>query len=148
MNDLNCSCHRLRKAARRITQIYDRHLAAAGLTANQHGLLTELARSGPLAMGRLSALLGMDASTLTRNLRPLAARGFVATARARDGRAREVRLTEAGAERLAAALKPWRAAERAVIRALGQRDAARLNQLLARLAAEAPAADRPTVERA
>ncbi|MDP2620367.1 MAG: MarR family winged helix-turn-helix transcriptional regulator [Hyphomicrobiales bacterium] len=144
MSDLHCTCYRLRKAARRITQIYDQHLAETGLTANQHGMLTELARSGALSMGRLSALIGMDASTLTRNLRPLARRGLIEVATARDRRAREVRLTKTGAERLAAALKPWRAAEGAVMRALGQRDAALLNDLLARVASEAPAADRPS----
>jgi len=143
MSDLHCTCYRLRKAARRVTQIYDHHLAETGLTANQHGIMAELARSGALSMGGLSALLGMEPSTLTRNLRPLAARGLIEVARARDRRGRQVRLTDKGAERLAATLKPWRAAETAVIRALGQRDAALLNDLLARLAADVPAADRP-----
>ena len=44
---------------------------------------------------------------------------------------------------IASSLAPWRKAEGAVVRALGQRDAALLNELLARLAADAPAADRP-----
>ena len=148
MSDLHCTCHRLRKAARRVTRIYDHHLAVTGLTANQHGMLAELARSGALPMGRLSARLGMDASTLTRNLRPLAGRGLIEVVGAGDGRAREVRLSEAGGERLAAALGPWRAAESAVTRALGQRDAALLNELLARVASDAPAADRPAAEQA
>ena len=143
MSDLHCTCYRLRKAARRVTQIYDRHLAETGLTANQHGIMAELARAGALSMGGLSAALGMEPSTLTRNLRPLAARGLIEVSRARDRRAREVRLTDKGAERLTATLAPWRAAETAVIRALGQRDAALLNDLLARLSADAPAADRP-----
>lgn len=143
MSDLHCTCYRLRKAARRITRIYDRHLAETGLTANQHGILSELARHGALTMGRLSALIGMDASTLTRNLRPLLERGLISVAPARDRRARHVSLTRAGGDRLDAALKPWRAAESAVMRALGQRDAALLNDLLARLAGEAPDADRP-----
>lgn len=143
MSDLHCTCYRLRKAARRVTQIYDHHLAETGLTANQHGIMAELARSGGLTMGRLSGLLGMDASTLTRNLRPLIARGLIEVARGSDKRAREVRLTGEGVQRIESTLKPWQAAEAAIVRALGQRDAALLNALLARLSAGVPAADRP-----
>ena len=142
MTDLHCTCYRLRKAARRVTQLYDRHLAGSGLTAGQHGLLTALAQAGPLPMGRLSALLGMDASTLTRNLGPLSARGLVDIRAMDDRRGREAALTEKGGAALTAALKPWRAAQGAISRALGQADAALLNELLARLASDAPAAAR------
>ena len=134
MSDLHCTCYRLRKAARQVTRIYDHHLAETGLSANQQGVMAELARSGPLSMGRLSVLLGMDPSTLTRNLRPLKSRGLVEIATSSDKRTRQVRVSEAGEERLAATLEPWRTAEKAVVQALGQRDAAILHDLLARLA--------------
>lgn len=139
MDDLNCTCHRLRKATRRVTQIYDRHLAGVGLTANQLATLALLARNGALATGALAELAGADASTMTRNLRPLLAGGLIENAGSGDGRVRAVRLAARGEARLRAALGPWRAAERAVARALGGADAAALRDLLARVATAASA---------
>src|SRR4051812_39261828 len=70
-----CTCMRLRRASRRITQIYDELLAPAGLTVTQFGLLANL-RACALSIGALASRLGMDPTTLTRNLRPLQARGL------------------------------------------------------------------------
>lgn len=137
MDDLHCTCYRLRKAARQISQIYDHHLAAFELTANQLGIIAMVARNEPVAMGKLSTDLGMDASTLTRNMRPLIERGIVELIEGRDRRQRQVRLTAAGWGRAKAALPAWQHAERAVMLALGQSELARLHALLSRLGAQA-----------
>lgn len=63
MGDLHCTCTRLRKAARRITRVYDQHLAGTGFAANQRGIVAELARTGDISMSALAARLGMDPST-------------------------------------------------------------------------------------
>ena len=39
---MECTCMRMRRATRRVTQLYDRALEPAGLTVNQFGLLAYL----------------------------------------------------------------------------------------------------------
>lgn len=143
MNELNCTCFRLRKAARRVSQLYDRHLAPTGLNVNQLGTLALIAAGGALSKGALAELAGADASTVTRTLKPLLAAGLVENVPAGDGRVRAVRLSAAGNDRLRAALAPWRAAEREVARALGEADGAHLRGLLARVAQVADEAAAP-----
>src|SRR5262249_59557256 len=67
-----CTCSRLRKLTRRITQHYDAHLVAAGLRVTQYSLLANLCRGGPATMSKLAVALAMDRTTLTRHLKPLA----------------------------------------------------------------------------
>ena len=126
-----CTCLRLRKAARRVSQIYDRHLEAAGLTVTQYGLLAHLNRLGGVSIGALAEALIMDPTTLTRNLRPLERRGLVEIAPdPRDRRARRLRLTASGRDAWAQARPAWARAQRQVEQALGGPDAAALNDAL------------------
>ena len=72
-----CTCFRIRGAARRVTQIYSRHLAPTGLKISQFSLLGFVGAEGPITIGRLSDLLATDRTTLTRNLRPLLHDGLI-----------------------------------------------------------------------
>src|SRR5271163_2723023 len=81
----NCTCSRLRRAGRHVTQLYDQALESAGLTIGQFGLLAHLAAAGTssgsgIAIGTLAHARGMDPTTLTRNLKPLVAGGWVTDA--------------------------------------------------------------------
>jgi DNA-binding MarR family transcriptional regulator len=134
-----CTCLRIRKAARRISQIYDSHLAATGLTITQFGLLAHVKRLDGVAIGALAEELIMDPTTLTRNLRPLERRGLVSIEPdPRDRRARRLRLTAAGRQALERAQPAWARAQREVEQALGAPEAGALNDtldsVLARLA--------------
>ena len=71
LSPAECTCFRIRSAARRVTAIYTRHLAPTGLKISQFSLLGFIAADGPVSIGRLSELLATDRTTLTRNLRPL-----------------------------------------------------------------------------
>lgn len=130
--DLACTCYRLRKASRKVTALYDAELAALGLTVTQLNILAMLSDGQARPMSNLAAALGMDASTLTRTMRPLMSRGAVEAAPGEDRRQRCIRLSDAGRALSAGALKPWRAAQRRVEAALGT-DLATLHSLLARL---------------
>lgn len=110
----SCSCFAVRRAARVITQHYDRHLRPAGLRATQFTLLTVLALEEPLPLGRLGHRLGMERTTLTRNLRPLIARGFVATEPGEDRRVQLIAITPKGVAAARAALPQWREAQRVI----------------------------------
>lgn len=134
-----CTCLRLRKAARRVTQIYDRHLEPAGLTITQFGLLAQLRGNEGITIGTLAERLIMDPTTLTRNLRPLERRGLLAIEPDPDDRrARRLALTAAGRDAFAAAWPLWSAAQRQVETALGDPETAALHgaldRALARLA--------------
>src|SRR5262250_925940 len=66
-----CVCFHLRRAARAVTQTYERALAPAGILPGQFSVLAVLHRFGPQPLSALAELMGMDRTTLTRNLRPL-----------------------------------------------------------------------------
>ncbi|HEY4547844.1 MAG TPA: MarR family transcriptional regulator, partial [Pedomonas sp.] len=73
----DCSCLRLRKLARRVTQIYDHALAPSGLSTNQFSLLAHVWFLKNATVSQLGDQLVMDPSTVTRNLRPLVEKGWV-----------------------------------------------------------------------
>lgn len=103
-----CNCLALRQAARQATQLYDRHLAPAGLRTTQFSVLANLRRHGPMTINRLAAQMVMDRTTLGRNVLPLERDGLIAIRQGEtDKRRRELELTKAGAERLRRAVKLW-----------------------------------------
>jgi DNA-binding MarR family transcriptional regulator len=107
-----CACFAVRRAARAITQHYDRALRPTGLRATQFTLLTVLALAGPLPMSRVAGRLGMERTTLTRNLRPLVRQGLVTVGDGDDRRIRTLTLTTKGRRAAVAALPHWRQAQR------------------------------------
>ena len=107
-----CAGANSRLAARRITQFFDRELAPIGLTLAQLGLMAQIAAASDDTLGALARRMGLEQSTLSRNLRTLEADGFVEIAGVEgDLRRRAVWLTEAGAGRLESALPLWREAQ-------------------------------------
>ena len=132
----SCTCLRLRKASRRVTQIYDQALDSHGLTVTQYGLLGHLKRLDGIALGELAVILVMDATTLTRTLKPMQASGWVASrSDATDARARRLHITPKGLAIYKAARPAWEAAQRRVADALGEQSSARLAKTIDRLLA-------------
>jgi len=115
-----CTCSRLRRAARAITQLYDDALAPVGLRVTQFSLLRTLQRDGTLTIGDLATRNLLDRTALSRNLEPLAAQGYVRITAGKDARTREVALTAAGKSAYQRALPYWRNAQRVVSRKLGE----------------------------
>jgi DNA-binding MarR family transcriptional regulator len=106
-----CHCYALRRAARLVTQHYDRLMRPVGLRATQFTLLVALAENGPMPMTRLAARLGLERTSLTRNLKPLEAKGWVAVAADTDRRVHTVAITAPGRAKARAALPQWRKAQ-------------------------------------
>jgi len=125
-----CTCARLRKLTRRITQHYDVRLAPAGLRVTQYSLLATLCHGGPAKLSALAGAMEMDRTTLSRNLKPLADAGFVAVAAGDDARERLVTATERGRRAWLAAREQWRRAQDEVNRVLGVGKVAALHELL------------------
>ena len=131
---LGCTCIRLRKASRRLSQIYDHSLEAAGMTVTQYSLLGHLARFDGIGVGALAEKLIMDPTTLSRNLRPLERQGFVAMkSDRRDRRSRCLHLTANGRAAFEAAKPAWVRAQRHIEQALGGAETSALNAALDRV---------------
>ena len=131
-----CTCLAVRQAARHVTQFYDRHLAAAGLRTTQFSILAKLRRQGPMTINALAAEMVMDRTTLGRNILPLEREGLISvTASRTDRRSKEIRLTDAGLERLREAREGWRQAQAQFAAAFGEERAAGLRALLREVSA-------------
>lgn len=105
-----CTCARVRKLTRRLTRIYDAYLSAQAIKITQYSLLVNAAR-GERTLSEFAAELEMDRSTLSRNLAPLAAQGWVNVSIGADPRRRSISVTAAGRRKLKAALPLWRKAQ-------------------------------------
>lgn len=131
-----CTCLRLRRATRQMTQIYDGALEPVGITVNQFGLLAKLHGSSLtghawLSIGTLADLVGMHPTTLNRDLKPLKAQGLVAdVTETADRRVRAVLITGRGRAKLRKAVPFWRRAQAQVQKRLGAKAARTLNGLL------------------
>lgn len=133
-NLLDCNCLAVRQAARYVTQLYDRHLAAAGLRIGQYGILARLRRRGPMTINELAAELVIDRTTLGRNLRPLERDGLISITPGRtDRRIKESRLTAMGEARFQETRKAWAEAQRSFEAGFGPERSAELRALLSAL---------------
>jgi len=135
---LPCICSRVRRTARRVSQIYDRHLEPFGLSITQFGIMAQLRRAPELSIGELAERMVMDPTSLTRSLKPLERMGHPRLAvDPHDRRTRRLSLTPEGLAVLRAARPGWEAAQSEVQVALGETASAdlvaRLDDTLARL---------------
>jgi DNA-binding MarR family transcriptional regulator len=139
-----CFAAAARRAARVLTAAYDQALAPSGLRIGQFSLLHSVALHGPLPLARLAEHLGMDRTTLTRNLKPMVREGLLAVMPGtQDHRVRAVAVTDHGAERLRQALPLWEGAQNDVTSGFGADRAARLRTELKAAAQTGPATQTP-----
>ena len=118
-----------------MTRVYDRALRPLGLRATQLTLLQALERGEGITPSRLGRQLAIDATTLSRTLRPLQRRGWIASASATDRRERRLHLTPAGRRQLARAQKRWERVQVRLRKRLGSGEWGRLMVALERVTA-------------
>ena len=114
-----CSNFKLRQLMRRVSQHYDTQLAKTGLKTTQYSLLSHVARLGPIRPSELAQAMTIDASTLTRNLKPLAAAGWVTVTAGSDARCHTVAITPVGRDKRQEAQRYWKAAQTSLNDVLG-----------------------------
>lgn len=132
----DCNCAAVRSAARHITQLYDQHLAPAGLRTTQFSVLAKLKRKGPLPINALAEDMVMDRTTLGRNIQPLERDGLIAVeASPSDRRTKLLCLTGAGEKRLQAAVKLWERAQAQFETSFGGKRSADMRALMRAVAA-------------
>jgi DNA-binding MarR family transcriptional regulator len=126
-----CNCTALRKATRRVSQLYDSALEPCGIRATQRTILSQIARSGAPPLGELAEALVMDRGALTHNLKPLARDGLVKiSVDPQDRRNRLIGLTAQGRAKLAESDALWARAQRGFEAGFGAAKSASLRKAL------------------
>lgn len=121
-----CTCFRVRKLARTVTRLYDQQLAATGLKTSQFSMLRQIADQSR-TIQHLAASLGIERTTLTRNLRPLMSAGWITVVPGDDARQRIVSITPEGRAMIDRARAAWRIAQRQIEDTLGEASVVQLH---------------------
>ena len=108
-------------AARAVTRAYDEMLRPTGLRATQLSVLVAVATGEAASIAALAEVLGMDRSTLTRNLGPLESEGLVKLGNEGWRRSRSLEITMKGEARLEEALPLWKKAQEMLKGRIGER---------------------------
>jgi DNA-binding MarR family transcriptional regulator len=131
INGSRCNCTALRKATRRVSQLYDTALAPSGLKSTQRTILAQLRRSEPTTVGQLAEALVMDAGALAHTLKPLGRDRLIAvTVDPDDRRSRRITLTRQGRAKLAESDVLWAKAQTGFEAAFGRVESDALRQAL------------------
>ena len=125
-----CLCTQLRRASRGVSKLYDDALMGVGLNVAQYALLKNLQRLEQPSITSLAEALGLERSTLGRNLRVLEGKGLVVLAGGADQRNRLVALTAQGKTCLEQALPAWQQVQEQLARRIGPQQKAALLALL------------------
>jgi DNA-binding MarR family transcriptional regulator len=126
-----CVCSQVRRIARKLSSLYDAVLSPEKLTITQYSLLANIGRAGQLSHSVLAEKVGMERTTLTRNLRPLTRAKWVSSATGEDRRQHLLELTAAGKRKLLRSLPLWEEAQRQFLSQIGSES---LQDLRTRLA--------------
>ncbi|HUL87015.1 MAG TPA: MarR family winged helix-turn-helix transcriptional regulator [Pseudolabrys sp.] len=111
----SCLCLHVQRAARALARRFDEVFRPLDLTHGQFSLLMSLNRPEPPSIGSVAALLAMDRTTLTANLKPLERRGLVkVSVDKEDKRSRQLTITAAGRALLARSFPLWRQTHAAI----------------------------------
>ena len=114
-----CTNFKLRQLLRTVSRHYDAHLAQVGLKTSQYSLLSHVLQFQPVAPSELAQRMGMDASTLTRNLRPLIEQGWCEQGPGADARSRSITITAEGRAKQLQAKAHWKRAQLSLNERLG-----------------------------
>src|SRR6058998_2187098 len=117
----NCVCFNLRRVTRKVTQFYDAEMRRHGIRPTQGSILASLQTRDSWTMAELSDWLGMDRTTLVRNLRPLQRDGLVQAAGGGRGNRVELKITAKGRKQIEKLAPAWKSAQTAAVKTLGEK---------------------------
>jgi DNA-binding MarR family transcriptional regulator len=115
-----CVCFALRRTTRALTLMYDRALKAHGIRATQYPILLAARGNEPVPLGPMAERLGMDRTTLLRNVRPLVRRGLIEQSTEGDSRRTTLKTTPAGKALLKRAYPAWKEVQTRVLQKVGR----------------------------
>lgn len=125
-----CTNLKLRQLGRMVTRHYDKYMSVAGLKNTQYALLSHIVNLGPIRPSDLARRMQMDASTLTRNLQPMAAQGWLTVGAGNNARDRLIDATPAGHAIRTEGQRAWKKAQLALNERLGTERVSALHDLL------------------
>jgi len=128
----SCFCLASRQAARRITRLYDSRMQPSGIRATQFTVLSQLMLRGEMPIGKLASILGMERTTLTRNLTLLEQQKWISSQAGDDPRSRMVAITAQGRGMVRRGFPYWSKAQAQVGKMLGADGQAALKILASR----------------
>jgi DNA-binding MarR family transcriptional regulator len=128
-----CTCGELRKAARAITLLYDNAFKSSGLLSTQFNVLQAIYNIDSIRISDLANKLGMDRTTLTRNLSVLERQGFIKISQGKDHRARIVTTTQKGRNSVTKTISLWNEVQHKVKDQMGESSWRELMQNLGQL---------------
>src|SRR4051812_15940255 len=111
----NCVCFNLRRVTRMVTQFYDSEMRRHGIRPTQGTILASLHARDTWNMAELSDWLGMDRTTLVRNLKPLQRNGLVKISGGGRGNRVELAITAKGRTQIEKLTPAWKSAQSAVV---------------------------------
>ena len=117
----NCVCFNLRRVTRVVTQFYDAEMRRLGIRPTQGTILASLNAKPSWNMAELSDWLGMERTTLVRNLRPLQRDGLVQASGGGRGNRVELAITDKGRKQIEKLAPAWRSAQSAAVKTLGEK---------------------------
>ena len=117
----NCVCFNLRRVARVITQFYDSEMRRHGIRPTQGSILASLQARDSWNMAELSDWLGMERTTLLRDLRPLQRDGLVQVIGGGRGNRVELAITAKGRNQIEKLTPAWKSAQNAAVKTLGEK---------------------------
>ena len=108
----DCLCSAYRRATRALTQHFEAQFRGSGLRATQFTVLSTLVQTSPIPSTRLARHLGMERTTLTRNLKPLEDRNLLTISEGSDARVRQIAITKEGTALALKLLPQWQKAQK------------------------------------
>src|SRR5690348_6171011 len=117
----NCVCFNLRWVTWKVTQFFDAEMRRHGIRPTQGTILTSLNAKESWNMAELSDWLGLERTTLVRNLRPLQRDGLVQIVGGLRGNRVEVSITAKGRKQIEKLAPAWKSAQRAAVNTLGKK---------------------------
>jgi len=127
---VGCTNFKLHQLGRRVARLYEDDVRALGIKNTQYSLLSCVVNLGPVTQTALAATLVLDPSTLTRNLRPLVAKGWVRIDTGADARSHCVVATAEGRALQELARRAWKRSQLALNARLSEARVARLHALI------------------
>ena len=125
-----CTNLKLRQLMRRVAQHYDAEVGKSGLKGTQYSLLSYVVKLDPIRAVDLAEAMRVSTSTLSRNLQPLIASGWIEVNAGNDARSRLISATEAGQIKRAEAQRKWRIAQEGINATLGAQRVLALHALI------------------
>ena len=128
-----CYCITLRRAAQAISDLYDAHMAAIGITVNQYSLLSKLGHYPNCSVSELAEYARLERTTVVRALKPLTAKGLIKDLSDEGERKRNLCLTVEGEEIVKKGKVNWHQEQEEIERRLGKDGVEQLQELLEKL---------------